>query len=979
MTDTKQKHSFKDFCNSIICGFKRLFKKLYDKKYLYPSFLLPIVIMSIVYICLGIFPYGDRSILILDMNAQYVYFFEQLRDILTSSDESLLYSFERALGGEFLGIYAYYLASPLSLIVVLFPKGMITEAIKVIMLLKCGLSGLSFAYYLDKTRKKNAVGFTIFSTMYALCAYAVSFQSNIMWMDALIWLPLITLGIERVIKTGHFKLYVIALAIGIWSNYYIGYMLCIYVVLYFFCYLFAHKNSEINLLDEKLHRLKSLGRIFIYSIIAVMISAFVIIGGVYSLSFGKASHQDVELTFKLNYDFLDLVTKLFAGSYDTVRPDGLPNIYSGILMLIMLPAYFFSKHVKAREKVLYSLLCLVFVVSFSINALNLAWHGFQPPVWLSFRYSFLFSFVALIMAYRGFEHFKELKGRTLFGIGAGLIGVLVLVQKLCTIPRYIRDKDKVEQVMPDFQIIWLSIGLIILYLIVLYFSKKPKLPITMSALLVVLVTMEMFSSSLINWTEQINDVGWASRSNYTSFVSRVSVAMDHINDIEKDTAFYRTEKTVIRKNNDAYSFDMNGISEFTSTFNKDVISFLKKTGFVSRSQASKYVSGNEVIDSLLGIKYVIGDGPNKSNYIEVPVSNLYEQTYLEKENLYIYKNPYALPLAYGVSANIKNTYLSYEDVYSAFEYTEILVGSMMGLDEGEAYKLFNSAPYHISYNNNCSISSSGDQIRFIRSNSGTSSSVTFTVTPQSEGSVYAYLPSPYYTKATLYVNDEFASQLFNSDYQRIVNLGNFKAGESIRVRLDFDSSLIVVEADYPLFVQVDNQALETFTSELNSNGINITEFKDTKIKGTLNATSDMTVFTSIPYDKGWCVYVDGQRIETFEVTETFLAFDISAGEHTIEMKYMPKEYVLGIILSCLGIVLFILLILAHKKWGAPVKIAEIALENDENEPALATEGKDAHILTKNEIVLEADVVSIDEAGEKTIKLKPKEDKDDLSR
>ena len=109
MTDTKQKHSFKDFCNSIICGFKRLFKKLYDKKYLYPSFLLPIVIMSIVYICLGIFPYGDRSILILDMNAQYVYFFEQLRDILTSSDESLLYSFERALGGEFLGIYAYYL------------------------------------------------------------------------------------------------------------------------------------------------------------------------------------------------------------------------------------------------------------------------------------------------------------------------------------------------------------------------------------------------------------------------------------------------------------------------------------------------------------------------------------------------------------------------------------------------------------------------------------------------------------------------------------------------------------------------------------------------------------------------------------------------------------------------------------------------------------------------------------------------------
>jgi uncharacterized membrane protein YfhO len=303
---------------------------------------------------------------------------------------------------------------------------------------------------------------------------------------------------------------------------------------------------------------------------------------------------------------------------------------------------------------------------------------------------------------------------------------------------------------------------------------------------------------------------------------------------------------------------------------------------------------------------------------------------------------------------------------------------MMGLDEGEAYKLFNSAPYHISYKNNCSVSSSGDQLRFIRSNSSTSSSVTFTIIPRTDGSVYAYLPSPYYTKATLYVNDEFASHLFNSDYQRIVNLGNFEAGESINVRLDFDSSLIVVEADYPLFVQVDEQALSTFTAELNNNGLNITEFKDTHIKGALNASSDMTVFTSIPYDKGWSIYVDGQRVDTFEVTETFLAFDINAGEHTIEMKYMPKEYLLGIITSCAGVILFVLLILVHKKWGAPVKLSESAFESDEKELRLNTEGNDTLVLGKNEIVLEADTVLIDDSGEKTIKLKPKEDKDDLS-
>ncbi len=976
MTDTRKKHSFRDLCNGFICGFKGLLKKLYDKKYLYPSFLLPVVIMSIVYICLSIFPYGDRSILILDMNAQYVYFFEQLRDIITS-DESVLYSFERALGGEFLGIYAYYLASPLSLIVVLFPKHMITEAIKVLLLLKCGLSGLSFAYYLDKTRKRNAVGFTIFSTMYALCAYAVTFQSNIMWMDALIWLPLITLGIERVVKTGHFKLYVIALAIGIWSNYYIGYMLCIYVVLYFFCYLFAHKNDEINLLGERLHRLKSLGRIALYSLVAVMISAFVIIGGVYSLSFGKATHQSAELTFTLNYDFLDLATKLFVGSYDTVRPDGLPNIYSGILMLLMLPAYFISKHIKAREKILYALLCLVFVASFSINALNLAWHGFQPPVWLSFRYSFLFSFIALTMAYRGFEHLREIKGKTLFGIGVCFIGLLILIQKLCTIPRYIRDKDTVEQVLPDFQIIWLSIGFIILYLIVLYFSKKPKLPITMSVLLVALVSVEMLTSSLIIWTEQINDVGWASRSNYLNFVNRAEYGMDYIEENEQDYLFFRTEKTLYRKNNDAFAIDMNGVSEFTSTFNKDIITFLKRVGFVSRSQASKYVSGNEVIDSLLGIRYVIGEGPDKNDYIQVPVSDLYEKTYLEDKNLYIYKNPYALPLAYGVSSNIKNTALNYEDVYSSFEYTEIIVGAMMGLDNDQGYDLFESAPYRISYKSNCTVSSSGDQLRFIRSSSGTTSSATFTVTPSRDGSVYAYLPSPYYTKATLYVNDNFASDLFNSDHQRIVNLGNFKAGESIKVRMDFDSSLIVVEADYPLFTQINQDKLVEFTTKFNENGLNITDFKDTHIKGALNATADLTVFTSIPYDKGWNVYVDGQRVDTFEVTEAFLAFDITSGEHTIEMKYMPIEHLLGIIISIAGVILFILFILAHKKWGAPV-IVTACEENDDTASVTSEEVKNAPTSTKNEFILCPKEIATNDEGEKTVILKPKEDENDIS-
>ena len=206
-------------------------------KYMVFAFFAPVFILLACFLLVGMFLRNGTSILILDANAQYVRFFEQLWSILRGK-ESLFYTFQRALGGEFFGYYTYYLASPFALIIALFPKNAIVEAMTLIAILKTGFSGLTFSILLHKTRPVNSIGFGMFSVMYALCAYAVAYQSNVMWMDALIWLPLITLGIEAMIKDGKFKLYVISLAIAVWSNYYIGYMLCGFTLLYFIFYIF---------------------------------------------------------------------------------------------------------------------------------------------------------------------------------------------------------------------------------------------------------------------------------------------------------------------------------------------------------------------------------------------------------------------------------------------------------------------------------------------------------------------------------------------------------------------------------------------------------------------------------------------------------------------------------------------------------------------------------------------------------------------
>ena len=198
------------------------------------AFSIPALLMFLIYIAWKVYPFGENSVLVLDLNAQYVYFFEYFRDVLLGK-ASLVYCWRRALGGEFLGIFAYYLSSPLSLIVALFPKKMITEALLTMFLIKCGLCGVTMSFYIRRAfHPRSWLRVFAVSTMWSLSSYAIVMQHNTMWTDCLILLPLMVYGIEILIKKRNFILYTASLALAIMSNFYIGYMMCIFSAIYFF-------------------------------------------------------------------------------------------------------------------------------------------------------------------------------------------------------------------------------------------------------------------------------------------------------------------------------------------------------------------------------------------------------------------------------------------------------------------------------------------------------------------------------------------------------------------------------------------------------------------------------------------------------------------------------------------------------------------------------------------------------------------------
>lgn len=858
-------------------------------RYLGLCFLIPALIMWLIYICLRTFPFGEESVLVLDLNGQYVYFFEGLRDILLG-ESSPLYSFSRALGGEFFGIFAYYLSSPFSFLVLLFPKSMITEALLLMFLLKVGSCGLTFGIYIEATRKRSKTATVMFSCMYALCAYAVVMQHNTMWIDNLILLPLVMLGIENLIKYGKFKLYVISLAMAIFSNFYIGYMMCIFSVAYFFYAYFSRDPQERNPLGRQHHFAKSAGRFALFSIIAAAICAALLLCTYYSLSFGKTDFSNPDYTFNQKFDWMDLVSKLFIGSYDTVRPEGLPFVYCGTLTLILLPLYFFAPHIKTREKIASGLLIAFFLISFNITTLDLFWHGMQRPNWLNYRYSFMLCFIMVLLAYKAFERIREIGYRKVISVCGVLALILILLQKM--------DYDHIN----DLVTIWLSLLIIGIYLLILRASTHPKayLRSTASLVLAILVGVELFGAGIANLIDLDTDVTYSSRTSYRSFVDRILPVTEEIQN--RDDSFYRMEKNIHRKTNDPYALRMYGLSNSTSTLNQETIKLLNNLGLASKSHWSKYLGSTPVVDSLLGIKYLIAEADDDS------VPAFYEAVYTStdtdtgEDDLTAYENPYALSLAFAVNDNLEALQINDEAYASPFQRLNAIVDSMLGGDGTNDVFV----PIEFTEDTSPALSTSSIAGHTKYSNSGQGEgTVTFTLNVTTSDTLYCYFPSDYAREADLYVNGVKNGTFFGNETFRIVELGSFQPGDKVIVSLTLLDEEMYIKQNAEYFYYLDTDTFQELMPQLSENQYNIESFREDSFTGTITVTEDKNlVFTSIPYDEGWNIYANGEKITPVKLLDGLIGFYLEPGEYTLELKYWPSCLTIGLIGSAIGLCAF---------------------------------------------------------------------------
>ena len=851
-------------------------------------FALPVFILFVIYLFMQVFPFGENSVLVLDLNGQYVYFFEQLRRIVTEGG-SFLYSFSRALGGEFMGIFSYYLASPLSFIVALFPKENITEALFVLILLKCGLCGLTFGIFSDATRRLSKVLTVTFSAMYALSAFCVVMQHNVMWTDCIFLLPLVMLGIRRMISTGSMTLYVTTLAPAVLSNFYIGYMMCIFSALYFFYAYFSMDAEERNPYGVKSHFLKSALRMFLASLTAACIAAVIILPTWYSLEFGKTTFSDPSFDFLQKFDFADALSKLYFGTYDTVRPEGLPFLFTSTLTLITAPLYFISKKVSLKEKISSAVLVLVFAVSMNSTTIDIFWHGMQKPNWLNYRYTFMLVFFFILFSSRALEDLKDTGIKPVLITSAFAATVLIILQKI--------GYDN----MPDLECVWASLGFIAVYLIILKFavSDKKATRETASAVMAIVVCFELFASGLLNLYSLDNDVSFSSRTGYRTYIDKMQTAVDDIK--ASDSGFYRTEITDHRKTNDNMALGIYGLSGSTSTLNAETIKFLNRMGFASKSHWSKYLGQTPVSDSLLAVKHIIYNADEDA-------FPLYRKTAeYEEYGIASYENPYALSLAFGVSEKYLNCPFTDDTATpSPLDKTDLLVGYMTG--ESESAGIFDEINNVVKYSSNLTETVTAGHEKYQKKDSDSAASLSYNFTPERSGPVFCYFPSSYSRECDLFVNGDKIGTYFGNETCRIINLGIFEAGSNVTVKLELKKDDLFIKEDCAYFRTFDEEAFTESFEKLSECLLNVTEFTDDTVKGNINIKEGFeTVFTSVAYDEGWKVYCDGERVETKKALDALITFTLEPGEHELTFEYSPDCVKLGGLISIAGLAAFALI------------------------------------------------------------------------
>jgi uncharacterized membrane protein YfhO len=581
------------------------------------AFFLPVVILIGIYIGKGIYPFGDSTFLKLDMYHQYAPFLRSFARKLRSG-ESLTYAWDIGLGTNYVPLYAYYLASPFYWISGLVPDSLILDFMSYLTVLKIGLCGLSMSIYLSLKYRTRSYTITVFALCYALCGYIAAYSWCLMWLDVLVFTPLILYGLECLVKDGRPFLYCVTLGAAIFTNYYIAIMLCIFLVLYFICLLIMNPPKGFK---------KFLGRCGLFALFSLLgggLAAAVLVPCVYGLGYTASANSTFPKTWTNYFSVIEMLMRHLAVVETEQGLDHWPNIYCGVLVFLCLPFYYMNRHVSWKDKAVKASLLAVMLLSYSLNIPNYIWHGMHYPNSLPARQSYLYIILLLTMCFEGFRYVRELSKRQVVGTMWGVFLLIMVMEKLNT------NEDI------HFSVWYVSMGFLALYSLFIYLDVTKK--IFHSSMVILLIGTLVIETGLNTAVTSVNTVG---RNDYWNSTEEYSQLVSMIND---SWPFYRVEKFTRRTKNDAAWIGYHSTSVFSSTAHAGISEFFKSFGFEGNTNAYCFTGATPLAAAMLSVKYQLSNEEQQDSLLRRKLGSI--------DKYSLYQNTYTLPLGFMLPEDI---------------------------------------------------------------------------------------------------------------------------------------------------------------------------------------------------------------------------------------------------------------------------------------------------------------------------------------
>lgn len=858
------------------------------------AFALPVVSMLIVMLIGGYEPFGDLSMLYSDMYHQYYPFWVEFQDALRSGD-SMLYTWSVGLGMDYLSLISYYLASPLNLLGILVPADLTLEFYSLLMPIKLGLASLFFAIFLSRMFQREDYSISFFGAFYGLCGWALAYQWNVMWLDTFALLPLLTLGTIRLLRDKKCVLYTVTLFLSVFANYYIGLFSCIFVLLVFICYEICRWKGVKRFFSD-------LFRIAWFSILGIGMTAILTIPAFMGLQNTQSGVNAFPEGFRLNIasentlmGLLDAMRQVAGNTMGGTEPsfkEGLPNLYCGVGTVLLAFLFCIGSSAKLREKICSVCLLLFFMLSFIIRQLDYIWHGFHFTNMIPYRFSFLFSFVLLYMAYRTYLERKQFERWQIISGGLLCLGLI-----LCSNSR------------TDWIYLCYNIGFLVLYGGIFFaFCSKPRkeapeseqdapAPIpyekpkhnhsAMAAYALVFVVVLELGMNVLNFGLRFPATAV---SNYPMGTKDTKAALAYMRDQESSNLFYRTETTHSQTLNDGALNDYNGISTFTSSANVKVTKFMQALGYGAKNTYNRYCyeESSPVSDLFLAIKYRLERNGNV-------IDNQFYPIAFSSGNVYLLENSAYLPLGFLAEPELAD--LSFEH-QNDFGFQNRLFRTATGLQEdvwtmipdvsitGEDLTITSQQGYTCSYSDGKD--GSGVIYTFTADRNGFAC-LDFDVSDRNSFSVER-------NGVTLY------SETLSLPQQ--IAACDVSAGDVITVRLSCksgESGTMTVEGAI-----LDAGVFRSGQRLLNESVLELTSFRNTLVEGTIHCNRDGLLYTSIPQDGNWKVYVDGHLVEHTLVGDVMTGVMLQKGTHDIRFQYHNEAFSIGWKISGICCLLFVI-------------------------------------------------------------------------